>query len=297
MVSESKSSSLQTQVAKEILAWVCDRRYEAGRHLPEAEIAAQFGLSRSPVRGALLILARRGILEQRANRGFFLRGDSDTFELHMDALPDSVDDVIYEELARAWFAGQLPDQITEAELRRTFNYGRARISRAMRRLANDGIVSAALGNGWRLEPNLSTESAFEESYSFRRIIETAAIRSPEFGLDVPVAVRVRRRHLALLAQPPATQRLKVFVDADIEFHDMIGAASGNQFIAQAIQRQNAMRRLTEHQSNLGSGRLRESCKEHLRILDALESGEIDRAAAFMGEHLTISCGFRPIYRE
>jgi DNA-binding GntR family transcriptional regulator len=295
MEPETKPSSLQTQMAKEILAWVCDQQYRAGRHLPEQEIAAQFGLSRSPVRGALLVLAERGILEQRANRGFFLLADADTLALHKDALPDSSDDVIYEELAKAWFTGNLPEQVTEAELRRTFNYGRARISRAMRRLASDGIISAAAGNGWRLEPSLSTEAAFEESYSFRRIIETAAILSPTFRLNMQVADRVRRRHLAVLAEPPAAQRLKVFVDVDIEFHDMIGVAGGNQFIAQAIQRQNAMRRLTEHQSNLGSGRLHDSCREHLGILDALELGENARAAALMGDHLTISSRFRPIF--
>ena len=69
------------------------------------------------------------------------------------------------------------------------------------------------------------------------------------------------------------------VDADLEFHHLIAVSSHNQFFAQAIVRQNALRRLTEMITTPESARLRQSSAEHVAILDALESGDRDGGSA------------------
>src|SRR3546814_6254284 len=44
-----------------------------GHHLVELDLCRQFDVSRTPVRGALRLLADQGVVESRANRGYVLR--------------------------------------------------------------------------------------------------------------------------------------------------------------------------------------------------------------------------------
>lgn len=49
-------------------------RYPPGMRLVEEEICRRFGVSRSPVREALQVLAGRGLVERRPRRGMFVMG-------------------------------------------------------------------------------------------------------------------------------------------------------------------------------------------------------------------------------
>ena len=48
-------TSLQTKVAGQILAAIHNGELPAGSHLKEVELAERFGVSRSPIRGALAL--------------------------------------------------------------------------------------------------------------------------------------------------------------------------------------------------------------------------------------------------
>ena len=61
------------------------------------------------------------------------------------------------------------------------------------------------------------------------------------------------------------------VDADLEFHHLVAVSCDNEFFAQAIERQNVLRRLTEILTTPDSDRLHVSCQEHLRS-DASRAG-------------------------
>lgn len=295
---QDRPSSLHVQVARGLIAWIRSRRLKSGYHLREEEVAQHFGLSRSPVRGAFRVLADLRLLQHESNRGYYLRIDSDDAAFAADNVVDAQDDALYNQIARAWFAGELPEYSGEAVLRRQFApQSRTVLARALRQLTADGIISPVPGKGWRLEPNLGTASAFEDSYQYRQTIEPAAILLDSFTLDGDEARIIRQRHRDILDGDRAHQTLKMLVDADIQFHEFIGRCSGNRFFASAIDRQNALRRLTEHLANLESGRLYVSCEEHLLILDALESGDRCRAAERMREHLTISSDHRPAYSD
>ena len=73
-------STQQTRfrLANQILDVIRDARMEPGHHLREQPLADLIGVSRTPIRSALDLLAERGIVETRKNQGFFLRKAFDT---------------------------------------------------------------------------------------------------------------------------------------------------------------------------------------------------------------------------
>lgn len=62
---------------------ILEGRYANGERLDETRLAAAFGVSRTPVREALRLLAAAGLVEQRAHRGVFVRqpGPIELFEM------------------------------------------------------------------------------------------------------------------------------------------------------------------------------------------------------------------------
>lgn len=60
-------------VARSIRDWVLDGTYGPGARLNEIEAARRLGVSRTPVRGALAVLAAEGLLEYLPNSGYVVR--------------------------------------------------------------------------------------------------------------------------------------------------------------------------------------------------------------------------------
>lgn len=62
-------ASLPEQVAERLIRAILKGEYQPGARLPEPQIAAQFGVSRGPVREAFHLLAREGLVQFRPRRG------------------------------------------------------------------------------------------------------------------------------------------------------------------------------------------------------------------------------------
>lgn len=65
-----KAVSMRESVGEVIRKALYDHRFEAGESLSEARLAAEMGISRGPVREALLVLVQEGLLTHSPNRGF-----------------------------------------------------------------------------------------------------------------------------------------------------------------------------------------------------------------------------------
>src|ERR1700681_2443629 len=68
----SDPSPLQAELASRILRSLNEQGAGTGHHLVEQDLCRRFGVSRTPIRGALKLLADQGCVEARANRGFVL---------------------------------------------------------------------------------------------------------------------------------------------------------------------------------------------------------------------------------
>jgi DNA-binding GntR family transcriptional regulator len=72
MVATATGTSLHDQVYEELRARVLTRRHVAGAKLSLHELAAELGVSRSPVHHALTRLVSEGLLSVQARRGYFV---------------------------------------------------------------------------------------------------------------------------------------------------------------------------------------------------------------------------------
>ena len=98
---------------------------------------------------------------------------------------------------------------------------------------------------------------------------------------------------AQLALPDAAFDVREFQRLDTEFHGMIAQGAANRFVADAIAGHLRLRRLPGNYPSVNVFRLKQSTREHLAILDQLESAQYEVAADLLKVHLRLSRSQRP----
>lgn len=280
-------SDLQNNVASQILERISKGAIEPGAHLSELRLAQEFGVSRTPIRKALQILQGHGILQQEKNKGFYLAEVPKGQGASATLLEPSKEDRLYRAIASDRIGGDLPDRIAEAELIRRYHVSRSVLTRVLNKMAEHGLVTRAAGHGWEFQPALLTEESHDESYRFRLIVEPAAFSEPTFQVDTGELERVRSRHLQLMNTGGPVPAAEMF-DVNADFHEMIARFSHNRYILQSVVQQNRLRQLLEAKGLTDAARIRQSCIEHLEIIEAIEKGDLTFAKSLLSHHLTVA---------
>jgi len=273
-------------LANQILDIIRDRRMDPGDRLAEVALAAQLGVSRTPVRGALTLLAREGVVQARPNQGFSLA--MGWVELRNTILsgPTSSDDDLYMRIIRDRLAGKLPDSVTQAALIEHFGTKRAVLVKTLGRMAQEGLVAKNKGHGWTFLPTIDTAVSLANSYDFRLAIEPAIFGLDSFKVDMVALDRVRSRHLWLLERGDAVSASnQELFEIDAQFHETLVSFSGNPFFVQSTQQQNRLRRLLEYQGYWNLRRIQTWVREHLEIIDAILAIDLELAQARLRAHL------------
>ena len=277
---------LQQDLLGRIVHFIHDQAMQPGARLNENRLAQELGVSRTPIRAALAQLAERGYVGRQPNRG------AEIITLPpKPALPPTTDpdDELLVRIAHDHERNRLPVEISEAELMKLYGLSRQRIRSALARLEELDIVERKPGYGWRFGDLRQDVAASLESYRFRMLVEPAAILEPGFRL-VPGWAEEMRSHqeAALAASQQGRWNASVavaFFEANAAFHEGIGTASGNRYLAHAIRRQTRFRRLADYAWTYGMERVAVCCHEHIEILTRLEARDFDVAAALMKRHL------------
>src|SRR5262245_52186839 len=108
-ITASRVSRLQADLAARILRMLKEQGAGPGHHLVELDLCRMFNVARTPVRGALRLLAEQGAVEARANRGYVLREpvlsapDNEPISLE-----EEQDRRLFIEIAKARNAGLIP---------------------------------------------------------------------------------------------------------------------------------------------------------------------------------------------
>jgi DNA-binding GntR family transcriptional regulator len=284
------ASNLQAELARQIVEIAQDEAWTAGMHVPELALARRFGVSRSPVRAALELLARRDLLRLSPGEGFLLNRSLDATTDNTSLMPTSVGEDLYSLIMSERASGKLATQISEAELSARYRTTRGSVRRVLMRLATEGLAERLRGHGWRFAETLDTDAAIAESYNFRMAVECASFRQPGYKIDAARLQQLRRAHERILTLPANSVNRAEWYRVNASFHEALASWSGNRFILQAVRQQNRLRQITEYAEfpSLAPERIDQSCREHLGILDALQDGDLSFAEALLKRHLQLA---------
>lgn len=102
--SQIRPISLREQVAEQIRTAIIEGRLRPGDHIIESALTEQLGVSRTPVREALILLEREGLVVSSPNRGSFVRrfteGEIDNIFSMRTTLEDFAGDLIIDRLTQ-----------------------------------------------------------------------------------------------------------------------------------------------------------------------------------------------------
>lgn len=282
------SADLYKDIAREVSRAYELREIHIGSLVGEQTFAKRLGISRAPVRKTFAILEDHGVLERKQGTGYILKSDAFASVPLLSPFndPDSNGSLVTE-IMRDRASGRIDQTVYENDLIARYGVPRGTIRNALQRLAADNLVMRHRGYGWQFVDSLDNESAVMESYAFRLEVECGALKQRKYRPDQSQLDHIRARHHVMLARSGTDFDREEWFSINADFHEALSAWSKNRFFLQAIKQQNNLRRMQQY-ADFGTFTehdLRNSCVEHLGILDAIEDGDFAKAEVLLRQHL------------
>ncbi|HAT23989.1 MAG: GntR family transcriptional regulator [Pantoea sp.] len=283
-----KISALTERLAQKIVGLIDTGNIAPGAHLSVPRLAESFDVSRSPVREALVYLEQKGVLQQKLNRGFFVKEDYAP-QQHDEAAPaDGSDLPEYYQLAEDWLQDNIDAEVTELYLMKRYNLTKSQLSTLLARGISEGWVERKQGYGWRFLPVAKTKAALENIFSFRMVIEPMAILEPTFNAPQEKIDEIRRELEMLLDNGIERLSPKQLQLAGYRFHETVIAFSNNPFFEISLRNVNRMRMLMDYRIMDDRSRYYAEVNDHMRLLALIESGQRIEASYMMKQHLAVA---------
>jgi DNA-binding GntR family transcriptional regulator len=182
--------------------------------------------------------------------------------------------------------GQLKDgeKLDEASLAERFQVSRTPVREALLQLVGSGLAT-----------QIPKRGCFVKAPSFREMIEMFEVMSELEGMCARLAARrINDQQLnSLKAANIGCEKAIEACDSDlyyrqnVEFHECIYIACGNSFLANETR---SLRRRLQSFRRLQlrvRGRMPQSLREHVDIIEAIEAGDADKADLISRQHVTI----------
>jgi DNA-binding GntR family transcriptional regulator len=210
------------------------------------------------------------------------RDDSPTYE---PADVDSLVHIGYEAIRSRILEGRYApgEHLVESRIAAQLATSRAPIREALRQLEREGIIEQKPRRGFFVR-DLSAQD-FVDIYNVRIAIECAAARlvarrQPDVHV---IEETVERLHKAA-----RRGRVSEVVDLELLVHQQICDASGNAYLASVFRSVSGPARMALALDDAAYGNLEDAATEHLPLVEALKSGDPDRAADEIYDHIVSS---------
>lgn len=192
-------------------------------------------------------------------------------------------------LSAAIVSGQLEpgELLTVPTLAVKFEVSATPVREALLDLAHRGLVEPVRNKGFRV--TAVSDAELESLAKIRLLLEPPSMRdlAPNFDLGREAEMR----ELADRITQGATEvDLKLYLEADVEFHSRLTSMLGNPLLTQLVDDLRTRARLTNLQRMAESGHLDASAAEHHELLDALVAHDMELAEEIMRRHVGHTVG-------
>ncbi len=192
---------------------------------------------------------------------------------------------IMQRLLRAIFQRQLPTgtRLTILKLASRFGTSSTPVREALVELAGIGMVDFIHNRGAVVAPFGPKE--LREIYQIRRVLEAEAARSACGKIPLPQLETLRKELDELREHRKAANWAQRGITADRRLHEMIAKVCGSMRLAKEIGRYDILVETIREIIGPRPALQQKALEEHLRIIDALISGDPDKAAQAMADHI------------
>jgi DNA-binding GntR family transcriptional regulator len=199
----------------------------------------------------------------------------------------SVADQVYDNLRAAILSGEISQgsRIVELQIAKSLGTSRAPVREAIARLLQAGLVETRPHHG----PSVIQMSYAQVAklYRLRVAVECAAIQeiarqSPYPAVDA-LAGWVDR--MTELAHQPRETAFRLFVEADLRFHETLWALAQNEYIERVAMQLGDQVQMALAVDNARADDLQAIAAGHVPLLDAIAARDIPRAIQLMEYHL------------
>lgn len=294
---------LNDQLFELIASSIRKGRLKPGTLLLEGPLADLFGVSRSPVRQALLSLHQAGLVCTFEGRGYLVGAQpGKVLRRKLEAADFKLTDEqaqaprktetwksVYDQIERDLLHQSLfgTYRINELELSRHYAISRTVSSQVLTRLSLMGLVERDERSRWQL--GQWDEARLAELYEVRRRLEPYVLmRAAEFIDGEQIEGYIERLHQAMDLYPDMDSHQ--FDDLESDLHiETLGRCPNRQML-QILRRTHSLLLSGKHILLDKSYFPDEEpfFREHLSIFENLQAGRPDLAAQSMEEHLVIA---------
>ena len=187
-------------------------------------------------------------------------------------------------LRRAITTGQLPPgtHLVETELSDALQISRGTLREAMRQLQQEGLISA--GARGRLSVRHLDAKEIKDIFDVRAALESLAAGELATRPDRADTVAALRGAVSEMERWAASN-LEDRIEADLKFHRTMCHLSGNETLLHSWSSLEGSIRMSIMYAGVDRALKNMDVKRHSVIVDAIESGDADEAAATVREHM------------
>nr|WP_281411516.1 GntR family transcriptional regulator [Enterovirga sp. DB1703] len=273
-----------------------DGRLRSGDRLTESQVARAFGISRSPAREALALLASQGLIVQRQGRGYEIPGGSGDVhgraaELDGEKISSSpqwqrIYAEVEQEILNRVLLGSV--RIKDRQLADHFGVSRTVTRDLLGRMHGLGIVSKTDTGKW-VARQVRPEQ-ISDLFELRAVLEPEALLRAASALDPALLSEALRHVERLLGGAPAGS--SDFDRAETDLHITILGACPNPELLRPLRKAHLLfaptRHLVDPVLGLPSELIDAALREHAEILHALAQGRAEMAAKLLRNHIQVA---------
>lgn len=190
-------------------------------------------------------------------------------------------ETVYRRMRRDLLRGRIRPgtRITEEWAATNYRVSRTPVREACRRLAEEGLLTHRPRRGYSAPVIDAAE--ISDLYEVRRALEVLAVRLAAAGRGSREPLARQRAVWADGSLEPG----ETAVFRDEAFHLALARAAGNRALEGILEGVNARIRLVRVHDFFDRARIEATRRQHLAVLDAVEDGDGERAAALLEAHI------------